>query len=145
DRSVPSVTVRMGGPIANNDWMDTDGSNPVAVDVLANDSVTAQASRVTVVARPLHGTAVANRSTGEITYVAFAGFTGSDTFRYTVADSSGFVSNVAIVTVQVNRPVANDDWIDTDGSTPVTIEVLENDSDPDGNEHIDPSAGGIVT
>ena len=57
DRCVPSATV----PMAVDDWTDTDGTTPVAVDVLANDSAAAGAhlvpASVTVTSGPQHGSA----------------------------------------------------------------------------------------
>src|SRR5262249_19122629 len=90
---------------------------------------------VIVLSQPAHGTVSVNHSTGAITYTASASFKGIDTFRYQARDSGGAVGS-ATVSVRVNRPVAADDWTDTDGTNPVTIAVLANDSDPDGNEHI---------
>jgi len=153
DRSLPSATMTAlaVGPSAADDWTDTDGTTPVAVSVLANDSASPGASlvpgSVTVVRAPQHGTAQVNPALGEITYTATGTFTGTDTFQYTVRDSLGGTSNPATVSVRVNRPVAADDWTDTDGTTPVTIAVLANDTDPDGNQHIDPTqhTGAFVT
>jgi large repetitive protein len=148
DRTVPSVSTVVTGPmtslpVATDDWADTDGVTPVTISVLSNDSPSAGAQLVprsiSIVAAPLHGTASVNRQTGEITYTARANFTGTDTLKYTVGDSSGDRSNVATVSVRINRPVAADDWIDTDGTTPVIVPVLANDTDPDGNVNIDPS------
>jgi hypothetical protein len=132
-------------PAAGNDWIDTDGTTPVTVNVLANDTPSAGAvllpGTVTLVGSPQHGSASVNAANGQITYRAGSGFVGTDTFLYTVRDSLGGTSNPAMVSVRVNRPVAADDWIDTDGTTPVNVAVLANDTDPDGNQHIDPTAG----
>jgi hypothetical protein len=144
-RTVPSAKVVVGPPVANPDWTDTDGSNPITVNVLANDSASAVPSTVALSDSPLHGTAVVNHSTGAITYTANATFTGTDTFQYTVRNAMNMTSNVATVSVRVNRPTAADDWIDTDGTTPVTIDVLANDTDPDGNQHIVPGSVTIVS
>ncbi|HJZ91299.1 MAG TPA: Ig-like domain-containing protein, partial [Gemmataceae bacterium] len=142
DRATPS-TVALG----RDDWTDTDGSNPVRVAVLANDSpsqpgtarhsVTMKANSIAIKAGPLHGRVKVNNQDGTVTYTAFNGFTGTDTFQYTARDTTGVLTNVTTVSVQVNRPTAADDWADTDGTNPVTINVLENDTDPDGNQHID--------
>src|SRR5262245_32191055 len=140
DRVVPSVLP----PSAVDDWTDTDGSTPVMVQVLANDSPPPGGhllpGSVAVVSPPAHGTATPNPD-GSITYTAGATFAGTDTFRYTVGDDLGGTSAPATVSVRVNRPVAADDWDDTDGTSPVTIDVLENDSDPDGHDRIEPALG----
>ena len=52
-------------------------------------------------ASPASGTAVPNGN-GTVTYTPNAGFTGSDTFTYTVADAQSAVSNQATVSVTVN-------------------------------------------
>jgi len=157
DRTVPSTLPVLGSlnftgltntPVAINDWTDTDGSTPVTVNVLANDTASAGASlrpgTVAVVRAPLHGGAGVNPMTGQIIYRGNGNFAGTDTFQYVVRDTAGGLSNPATVSVRVNRPTAADDWTDTDGTTPVTVNVLENDTDPDGNEHIDPAHGGRV-
>jgi hypothetical protein len=138
-------------PAAADDWIDTDGTTPVTVSVLANDTPSPGASllpsTLTVVSAPQHGTARVNTALGQITYTANSGFVGTDSLLYTVRDSLGGTSNPAMLSVRVNRPVAADDWTDTDGTTPVNIAVLANDTDPDGNQHIDPTAhtGAFVT
>src|SRR5262249_41417734 len=84
---------------------------------------------------PSHGNVSVNPTTGAITYTAFAGFGATDTFTYTVTDDAGATSNPATVTLQVHVPLANDDFALADGTNPVLIDVLANDSDPDGSEH----------
>ena len=132
----------------NGDFTDTDGTTPVTVDVLANDSssggATLVASSVTVVGAPSHGQTLVNAD-GSITYTAAAGFMGTDRFAYTVRDSNGVTSAPTVVSVRVNAPTAADDWIDTDGTTPVTLDVLENDTDPDGNQHLLANSISIVS
>src|SRR5690606_24730119 len=59
-------------------------------------------STVTVVDQADHGSTTVNPTTGAITYTPAAGFTGSDSFTYTVRDDDGAVSNQATVSVQVN-------------------------------------------
>lgn len=71
-----------------------------------------------------------------VRYTPPAGFLGADSFQYTITDLSGRPIR-ATVTVNVeppNRPpIANDDSATTPEDTPVTINVLANDSDPDGD------------
>src|SRR5207244_3605860 len=84
DRCVPSVTA----PSAVDDWTDTDGTTSVAVAVLANDSASAGAhlmpASISLVTGPQHGNATVDQGTGRIMYTAVAGFSGTDSFRYTV-------------------------------------------------------------
>src|SRR5205085_7810549 len=63
-----------------------------------------------------------------------AGFTGADTFSYDVADGRGG-TDAATVTVTVHNaaPVAADDSATPVSPGPVTVDVLTNDSDPDGD------------
>jgi hypothetical protein len=144
------VTVVVNRPKANDDFIDTDASNPVTIPVLANDTDPdgpdkLDLSSVVVVTPPGNGTTSVDRTTGEITYNPAPGFSGTDTFAYTVTDVNGAVSNPAMVTVVVNRPQANDDAVDTDGTNPVTVPVLANDTDPDGPGRLDPSTVTVVT
>jgi hypothetical protein len=134
-------------PVATPDFSDTDGTHPVAISVLANDAALGghthiKTRSVTLVSLPANGTATVNATTGQITYKAFAGFSGTDSFTYTFQDKAGNTSNAATVTVRVNRPQANDDFADTDGTHPVTVPVLQNDSDPDGHGAL--RRGGIA-
>jgi hypothetical protein len=144
-----TLSIRVNRPTAANDWTDTDGTTPVTINVLANDTDPdgnqhLLPGSVTLVTHPAHGTAVVNAD-GTITYTATAGFTGTDNFTYTVSDDNGATSSPAVVQVRINRPTAADDWADTDGSTPVTVNVLANDTDPDGNQHLVPSSVTLVT
>ncbi len=70
------------------------------------------------------------------TYTPLANFHGTDTFGYTVSDGKGGNAS-ATVTVVVNPvndpPVAVDDLVITSENTPVNINVLANDTDPDGD------------
>ncbi len=69
-----------------------------------------------------------------ILYSPDPGFDGTDSFTYTVQDNEEQVSNAATVTVTVinQPPVANDDSGSTAKNTPVVIDVLGNDNDPEG-------------
>src|SRR5262249_6890699 len=87
---------------------------------------------VTKVSNPLHGTATLNAD-GSFTYQAAPGFNGTDSFTYTVTDDAGAVSNVATVTLTGFSPGSvNPDATDTDGTTPVTVDVLATDTAPPG-------------
>ena len=98
-------------PTATNDSATTVQDTPVTINVIANDTDpdpdgTINPATVTIDGSPLHGTAVANAN-GTVTYTPTAGYTGTDTFVYTVKDNKGAVSNEATVTVTVTPSPAN--------------------------------------
>ncbi|MBE0568369.1 MAG: tandem-95 repeat protein [Deltaproteobacteria bacterium] len=90
-------------PTAVNDAAATTAGAPVTVNVISNDTDDGGVvgSTVAVVGAPANGTALPNGN-GTVTYTPVAGYTGVDTFRYTVADTQGAVSNQATVTVTIN-------------------------------------------
>jgi VCBS repeat-containing protein len=112
--------------------------------VLVNDyDVDSPMLTAVKVADPAHGGFTLNAD-GSFTYTPDPGFHGTDSFTYKANDSQT-TSNVATVTITVlavnDPPVANDDTATAAEDTPVTITVLANDSDPDG----DPLAVQSVT
>ncbi|MBU2982517.1 tandem-95 repeat protein [Lentibacter algarum] len=131
------VTVNPGNeaPTATDDNETTDLDEAVVISVLGNDS-DPEGEDLTVIGTttPANGTAVANGD-GTVTYTPNTGFTGTDTFDYTITDPSGNEST-ATVTVVVSdpnqAPIAGDDSDTTDLEMPVVIDVLGNDSDPEG-------------
>jgi len=135
-------------PTAADDWTDTDGTTPVPLNVLANDTdphgTTSNnflnPASVTIVTNPSHGQVSVNPSTGQVTYTNNGNFTGTDSFQYTVADDNGEVSNTATAYVRVNNPIAGDGFAKAYGTMPVKINVLANDEDPDGKQHLVPSS-----
>ncbi|MFQ5649716.1 MAG: Ig-like domain-containing protein [bacterium] len=110
DQGAPSneatvtITVRPvnDAPVAGADAATIMGATPAVIDVLANDGDidgTLDATTVHVVDLPIGGTVVVNPFSGLITYTPDAGFSGSDTFTYTVDDNDGATSNIAMVTI----------------------------------------------
>ncbi len=101
-----TVTAAGGGnsaPVAADDTASTEEGVPVDVDVLANDSDadgTLDAATVALQNAPGNGTAEVNAD-GTVTYTPDAGFSGTDTFSYTVQDDAGAGSDPATVTVTV--------------------------------------------
>ncbi|WFP49720.1 retention module-containing protein [Methylomonas sp. EFPC3] len=145
-------------PVAANDSVSgIPVGTPVTLDVLGNDNDpdgSLNPASVTIVGsggpgQPLvvagQGTWSVNPATGAITFTPAAGFTGDPTpISYTVADNLGLVSNPATVTVDYNRPpvAANDSASGIAAGTPVTLDVLGNDNDPDGS--LNPASVTIV-
>jgi hypothetical protein len=73
---------------------------------------------------------------GDIVYTPDANFNGTDTITYTACDP-GLLCDTATITVTVapvnDDPVAKEDTATTDEDVPVTVGVLANDSDVDGD------------
>ncbi|NPA92993.1 MAG: sortase, partial [Chloroflexi bacterium] len=89
---------------------------------------------------PGEGTWTVDDTTGEVTFTPEAGFTGDPTpIEYTVTDTTGLESNEATITIDYPQdpPVAVDDSATGTAGNPVTVDVLDNDSDP--QDDIDPS------
>jgi hypothetical protein len=148
-----SVTPANRAPLAVADVATTAASTAVVINVLANDSdPDGDVLTITAVTQPASGS-VAITGTGKtVTYTPVAG-TASASFTYTVADSKGgtAVASVSVtVAAPANRaPLAVADVATTVGTTAVVINVLTNDSDPDGNaltiKAVTQPASGSVT
>ncbi len=112
-----------------------------AADLLGNDTdPNGDTLSVSGVTNGAHGTATLNGN-GTITYTPNANYSGADSFSYTVSDGHGGAdtATVAVTVAAVNdAPVAHDDGAVT--HSPVTIDVLANDVDPDGDTLIVTSA-----
>src|SRR5207248_361057 len=120
-------------PVADNDSGTTHAS-PITVDVLANDSdPDGDTLSVTSVGTPQHGTA-ADNGDGTVTYTPNAGTpAGTDGFSYAISDGHGGTSSATVTITSTNQPpVAVNDSAGAHAG-PVTVNVLANDSDPDGD------------
>ncbi|MBM5110377.1 tandem-95 repeat protein, partial [Vibrio parahaemolyticus] len=110
---------------------------PTIIKVLGNDTFEGDDKVVSLDTNngPANGTVSVNPD-GSVTYTPNDNYHGEDTFTYIV--TSGGVSESAIVEVNVtpvnDAPVAKDDTAITDEDTPVTIDVLSNDTDVDGDK-----------
>ena len=145
-----TVTVTVGStnrnPTASGDSIVTNQNTPTTFDPRSNDSdPDGDALNISAVTTPTHGTATINGGSS-ITYAPATGYTGSDSFSYTVADGhSGTASGTISATVQASGgnlpPTAANDVMAIlqthtlgTGYTPTkTIDPRVNDSDPDGD------------
>lgn len=123
-------------PVANPDTAVTTQGAAVAVAVLANDT-DPEGDPLTVtsaISGSANGSVTTNGTT--VTYTPTAGFFGTDSFTYVISDGNGNTATGS-VTVTVNRsnvaPVANADSAVTVTNVAVTIDVLANDTDADGD------------
>ena len=130
-----------GGPVNNApeavaDSATTDENKSVTVDVLANDTdADGDALTVTSGFNGSNGSIGINLD-GTITYTPNAEFFGSDSFSYTISDGNGgeATATVAVTVNFVNSvPVAVVDSVTTDENSSVTVDVLANDTDADGD------------
>ncbi|MBK6775612.1 MAG: tandem-95 repeat protein [Flavobacteriales bacterium] len=122
-------------PIAVDDTAATLEDTSVAIDIQDNDSDPDGDPLTTTGAVAGNGTVTINGN-GSITYVPDPGWCGTDTITYTVCDPFGLCDD-AIVIVDVAcvnaPPIAVDDNAATTPGVVITIAVLDNDSDPDGD------------
>ncbi|EGQ9275353.1 tandem-95 repeat protein, partial [Vibrio parahaemolyticus] len=109
---------------------------PTIINVLGNDTFEGKDKVVSLDAEngPKNGTVIVNND-GTVTYTPNDNYVGKDTFTYIV--TSGGVSESTTVEVNVtpvnDAPVAKDDIATTQEDTAVTIDVLPNDTDIDGD------------
>ncbi len=103
-------------PNAVADTAQTDLDIPVTIDVLGNDTHPNNDDLTIVSATtPANGTVTINPD-GTITYTPNSGFSGYDTFMYTITDSNGDTASDAVtVTVQAMGTIAGIVYEDIDG------------------------------
>lgn len=143
-------------PIAGNDTaIATEDAGPVAIDVLANDTlngvpITVAGATITLVGAPRLGTATVN-ALQQVVYTPFANTWGNEAFAYTVtvaaSDGTPKTSPAAFVTVVIaavnDAPVAVADTSTGVANVSININVLANDTDIDGVADL--TAAQIVT
>ncbi len=151
-----TVTPLNDAPVANPDATVLDQDTSVIVAVLTNDTDidgdTLAVSGITT--QGAHGTATINGN-GTITYTPVAGYYGTDSFTYAISDGHGgtATSTVQLTINQVipanTPPVAATDTVTLAEDATITIAVLGNDTDADGNPltvtGLGSAAHGVVT
>ncbi len=138
DTSTVDITVTpvQDAPDAVDDSANVDEDGSVDIPVLGNDTdADGDSLTVTEVSDPPNGTATINPD-GTVKYTPAPDFCGQDSFTYTISDGNDG-TDTATVTVDVacvnDPPDAVNDTASTDEDVPVTIPVLNNDSDPDSD------------
>ena len=142
-------------PTALNDsWTFDEDSGQHNLAVLANDSAVANGT-VTVTSAPQLGSAVVDAVSGSVTYTSNLNASGTDAFAYQVTVGTQ-VSNSANVTLTItpvnDAPVAVNNNFSAIANQLVQLNVLANDTDPDGAADLaaavlvtPPAAGATVT
>ncbi|HUF97162.1 MAG TPA: Ig-like domain-containing protein [Ilumatobacter sp.] len=124
-------------PVAVDDTVTARSGASVPIAVTANDfDPDGEAVALFSATEPSNG-AVNIVSATTLTYLPSSGFVGTDQFEYTIVDGNG-TEATATVRVQLlptdapNRaPVGSPDAAETGADTPVVIDVLINDVDPE--------------
>jgi Ca2+-binding RTX toxin-like protein len=140
-----AVTIAAVADIADDIVGVAPNSGTNALDLLANDTFENGGRFIGAVLQGAHGSVAidGNGTPGDltddfVTYLPDAGYSGPDSFTYTVI--SGGVTETATVTVNVGAPdapsVAQDDDLATDEATPITGSLFADhghgaDTDPD--------------
>lgn len=139
------VAAAQDAPIAVDDAVSGGEDVAFVVDPVANDSdVDGDLLHVADVGQPAAGGTVA-LTDETVVFMPEADWNGDASFTYTVSDSAG-LTDVGVVVVTVNPvpdpPAPGADAITTLEDTPITVDVLANDTDPDGD--LDPTSVTIV-
>ncbi|QOD68888.1 tandem-95 repeat protein [Vibrio navarrensis] len=126
------------GPVATDDTASgTEDGGVITIDVLANDSdVDGDTLTITGATVPAEQGTVAIVD-GKLEFTPAANFNGEATISYTISDGNGGTDTADVkVTVDAvnDGPVATDDTASgTEDGGVITIDVLANDSDVDGD------------
>lgn len=153
DITTVTLTITAAGnqaPVATDDSATAVVSAMVDIAVLSNDADVDGAidpATVVIVTPPANGT-VLNNGSGLLSYTHDGSATSSDSFTYSVMDTSGRASNTATVSITVvgagnQQPLTVDDDAMTVLASSVDIAVLSNDLDTDGS--LDPASLTITT
>jgi hypothetical protein len=157
---VSNRDVDLSAPFADNDVIASalPADIPSLIQILANDLIDGQFGSSgcssatclpTILANPVHGTVTINGN-GEAVYTPAPAYSGPDSFSYYYTTvPGGLASNLAQVTFNVqfqnHPPVANPDSATASIATPITINVLANDTDPDPGDAPNPATVTVVS
>ncbi|MFM1852732.1 MAG: hypothetical protein RL164_49 [Bacteroidota bacterium] len=151
------VTPVNDAPIVVNDASTTPEETPVTFNITSNDfdydgTIVISTVDIDLTIPGIQTTLTTAQGTwgvnnGNLTYTPALNFIGLATISYTINDNTGATSNSAgIVEVNVtpvnDAPQATNDLATTQEDTPVTINVLTNDSDIEG---LNPASVTILT
>ncbi|WP_318499258.1 retention module-containing protein [Photobacterium leiognathi] len=146
-QSTVIVTPVNDAPVANPDSVTTDEDTSITVDLTKNDS-DVDGDKLTV--KEINGTSLTGGEQtivvdngkiviahdGGMTFVPSDNYHGDVTVPYTITDGDKTAtSTVTIHVTPVNdAPVANPDSFTTDEDTSITVDLIKNDSDVDGDK-----------
>ncbi len=132
-------------PVALDDSATTNEDTPVTLNLLENDSdldgdtltitqIDGQDVAVGDTVDVGYGTVTLNEN-GTVTFNPDENWNGTESFEYTISDGTDTATATATIDIDAvnDPPVAVDDSATTNEDTPVTLNLLENDSDLDGD------------
>ncbi|BCG12854.1 hypothetical protein YZOS03_13370 [Vibrio alginolyticus] len=129
------ITPVNDAPIATNDAIQTDEDSQVVIDVLANDSDIEGDDLIITSASVPEEQGIVEIIDGKLVFTPAENFNGNATISYTITD--GELEDEAQVSVTVNSvndaPIASNDTTITEEDSSVTVDVLPNDTDIDGD------------
>jgi Ca2+-binding RTX toxin-like protein len=135
---IVTVTPVNDGPVAVDDIETTDEDQPIVIDLVGNDTdVDGDPLMVGTVTVPADQGTVVDNGDGTVTFTPADNFNGPATITYTVEDGQGGSDEgQAVVSVGAvnDGPVAGDGADVTDEDTAVTVDLLANDTDLDGDD-----------
>ena len=113
------------------------------VEIASSTGAPLDPSLVTQATAPEHGSLTIDASTGAVTFVPAAGYSGNDSYQVQVCDTTSptpqcFIATV-ILTVEANVVDAVDDTDTTDAITAVTTDVADNDTSQSGQPLSNPT------
>ena len=121
-------------PLANDDTATTPSGTAKSVSVLANDSdPDGDSLSITAKTNGTNGTVTCTSTT--CTYTPAGSYRGSDSFTYTVSDGHGGTDTASVAVTVTNRApnAVNDNGGSIVAGTSKTINILSNDTDPEGD------------
>ncbi|MFV0360713.1 Ig-like domain-containing protein [Tropicimonas sp.] len=134
--SIDDVPVENNAPDAVADSASTNYETAVTISVLANDSdADGDTLSLSGVTQGAHGSVAISGT--RVVYTPDTGFSGNDTFSYTISDGNGGTDTATVSVTVAEKPntapdAVNDSANVVPGGT-VTVDVLANDSDADGD------------
>jgi hypothetical protein len=132
NQSTGTVSVTVTTPIAESATIWTAANTPVNVPVGSLAAETGNTLTVTGVTQGANGSVVINAD-GTVTYTPNSGFSGRDTFSYTVTDPQGNkVTGTVTVDVGTSDPVALGTAVATAPNTAINVAVLNFAADLSG-------------
>lgn len=116
------------------------------VDVLANDIFSSRSTvSVSILTAPNHGGTASVDANKNIIYKSASstsGFNGNETFTYQITENG--ITSSATVTIFIDPPVAVNDQVFACSENPMVLDVLNNDSSPNGTPLTIIAAGGAT-